>query len=361
MNHGKYLRLIVSHHSLKVVQMSRIQLVFLGLLLCIMPLPGIFAQETQATDHWTLTLYTENDSSYYVPGSTADRYYTHGTKAVFTHQPQWGDTLGGKLGLLVPIGKSTLMDTAVGYVLGHNIYTQDNISNSIANPNDRPYAGWLYGGMFLQRSVDDREMDHVELNIGVVGSTAMGEPIQKFVHEISDSPEPKGWDNQLHDEFGINFIYKHKWKFQLLGDSNDVFGVQAIPQAGFVVGNINRQANAAVTLRAGWHIPADFGPGRLDDVLSATTNPWTHDLSVYGFVRTGGKYVEHDLFISGNTNHDSLGVAEEHWVGEFEYGLAIAWRRLMVHWSNRHITEEFKLQERSHIVGLWMFSYSQSF
>ncbi|HCD32664.1 MAG TPA: hypothetical protein DER01_09670 [Phycisphaerales bacterium] len=344
--------------------MIRIQYLFLGMLcLVLLPLVNASAQEEQISkdNHWALTLYTENDSSYYVPGSTADRYYTHGSKLVLTHQPQLADRFSEKLGTLLPINGHAPVDTALGYVFGHNIYTQDNIANTVANPNDRPYAGWLYGGMFLQRSVEDREMDHIELNMGVIGPAALGEPIQKFVHQISDSPEPKGWDSQLHDEFGINFIYKHKWKFNLLGETQDGFAMQAIPQAGFVVGNVNRDANAAITLRAGWHIPADFGPGRLDDVLSATANPWAKDLSFYAFVRAGGKYVEHDMFVSGNNDHDSLGVAEEHWVGEFEYGMALAWKRLMIHWSNRHVTEEFKHQERSHIIGTWMFSYAHPF
>ena len=118
---------------------------------------------------------------------------------------------------------------------------------------------------------------------------------------------------------------------------------------------------AAATFRAGWNLPNDFGPGRLDDVLAATGNPYAKNLSLYGYVRAGGKYVEHDVFVSGNNDHDSLGVAEEHWVGELEYGIAMAYKRFMLHWSNRHITEEFEQQERSHIVGVWMFSWSQPF
>ncbi|MFG0250746.1 MAG: lipid A deacylase LpxR family protein [Phycisphaeraceae bacterium JB051] len=336
---------------------------FLGLLFVVTCLPNlVIAQEQLVPDErWAMTLYTENDSSYYVPGSTADRYYTHGTKLVLTHQPAFADKLAQQLGNILPIGNNEPVDSAVGYVFGHNLYSPDNISNTTANPNDRPYAGWLYGGMFLQRSVNDQELDHLELNMGVVGPAALGEPIQKFVHSFTDSPEPKGWDDQLHDEFGINFIYKHKWKFTLAGDARDGFGLQTIPQAGFTVGNMNRDLNAAATFRAGWNLPSDFGPGRLDDVLSATGNPYAKDLSLYGFVRVGGKYVEHDVFVSGNNDHDSLGVAEEHWVGELEYGIAMAYKRLMIHWSNRHITEEFEQQERSHIVGVWMVSWSQPF
>src|SRR2546430_7064985 len=38
-----------------------------------------------------------------------------------------------------------------GYTVGQNIYTPRNIRSSIALTYDRPYAGWLYFGMILQR------------------------------------------------------------------------------------------------------------------------------------------------------------------------------------------------------------------
>lgn len=345
--------------------MKRHRCLFLGMC-CILALTclPVFAQidETSSSPkRWVLSAYTENDSSYYVPGSNADRYYTHGTKFVLTSQLMLGDKLASELATVLPIGKQEPIATSMGFVLGQNIYSPDNINNTVLNPNDRPYAGWLYSGLFLERSIDDREMDHLELDMGIVGPSAMGKPIQKFVHSYTSSPEPRGWDDQLHDEFGINFIYTRKWKFKLLDAPEGGFAIQAIPQAGFTAGNVNRDLNGALTFRAGWNLPADFGPGRLDDVVSSTTPQWHKDISAYCFVRAGGKYVEHDIFISGNNDHDSHGVAEEHWVGEVQYGMAIAWRKFMVHWSNRHITREFEGQQNQHIVGTWLLSYSQSF
>lgn len=334
-------------------------LIILAVVFCLFsPSLALYAQEGEVNkDEWTFWAYSENDSSYYVPGRTADKYYTNGIKMTITHQPEYANQLAQKLGMVLPIGKNEPVDTAIGYVFGQNIYTPNHIGISTLQPEDRPYAGWLYGGMYLQRSVSDREFDHLELNMGVVGPSSVADASQEVVHEFLDSPEPRGWDHQLDDEFGINFIYQHKWKFKLLGNKrNDVFSIEAIPQAGFTVGNINRHLNADMTLRAGWHLPADFGPGRLDDVVSSTTSSRTDCLSLYGFVRAGGRYVEHDLFISGNNNHDSHGVAEEHWVGEFQYGIAFAYKNILVHWSNRHISEEFEQQKNSHIIGTWMAS-----
>lgn len=314
-----------------------------------------------APDHWTFSLYTANDSSYYVPGSHADRYFTHGTKFTLTHHPKWGDTLAQKLGSILPLGHNEKVDIAVGYLLAQNLYSPVNISDPAPRPKDHPYAAWLYGGMYLQRSVDDREFDHLELNLGMVGPAALGEPIQKFVHHLTNSPQPQGWNYQLHDEVGVNFIYQHKWKFTLFGDNDGDLTLQAIPQAGFTLGNINRNLNGDITMRLGCNLPTDFGPGRIDDVVSATTTGPMAGLSLYGFVRVGGRYVEHDLLLSGNNDHNSYGVAEEPWVGELQYGVALAWKRLAVTWSNRHITKEFETQTANHIIGTWLISYTQPF
>jgi hypothetical protein len=348
--------------------MKRLSWLYSGVLFCLFfsSQVRLLAQENAAEintddDRWALTLYTANDSSYYVPGSTADRYFTHGTKLTLTHHPQWAAAMAQKLGSVLPLGKQEPVDTAVGYVFGQNIYTPNHIDRLTINPNDRPYAGWLYGGMYFQRSVGDREFDHLELDMGVVGPSSLAEQTQKIVHDLLASKRPEGWDSQLHDEFGINFIYQHKWKFTVFGDNDGDMTLQAIPQAGFTVGNLNRNVNADITMRLGWNIPSDFGPGRIDDVVSATTNPWTKNVSFYGFVRTGGRYVEHDLFISGNNDHNSQGVAEANWVGEVQYGVALSWKRLIVTWSNRHITHEYDNQPTNHIIGTWMLSYSQPF
>jgi len=343
--------------------MKRVSLLFLGVFysLCFISLPLYALEQLEKTESWIITLYTENDSSYYVPGSTADRYYTHGSKLTLTHQPAWGNAIADKLATFLPIGKNEAVHTAVGYVLGQNIYSPDNISNTALNVNDRPYAGWFYGGIYLQRSVNDREFDHLELNLGVVGPSSLASKTQNLVHELFGSPKPNGWDDQLSDELGVNFNYQRKWKFTLLGDNQGELTMQAIPQAGFSVGNVKRHLRSDVTVRAGWNLPPDFGPGRLDDVISATTPRQSKNLSAYGYIRIGGRYVEHDLFISGNNNHQSHGVAEEQWVGEVQYGIALAWKRMMIHWANRHVTKEFQQQPNSHIVGTWVVSYTHPF
>ena len=39
----------------------------------------------------------------------------------------------------------------LGYVFGQNMYTPQNLLTNGLIKTDRPYAGWLYGGVYLQR------------------------------------------------------------------------------------------------------------------------------------------------------------------------------------------------------------------
>jgi hypothetical protein len=309
---------------------------------------------------FVLTGYMENDSSYFIPGSNNDRYYTHGTKLTLTHQPPWGQTVGRKLRHLIPIGGDAPMRTAVGYVLGQNIYTPDHITVAAPQPTDRPWAGWFYGGAYLQREVDDRVFDHFELNLGVVGPSAVAEDIQEWIHDLFDADDPAGWDNQLPDEFGINFIYRRKWKFTLIGQNCGDLTIEAIPQAGLTVGNVQRDINADIIVRAGIYLPGDFGPGRLEDVAAATGgNP--HCWGVYGFARAGGKYVEHNMFIEGSNYHNNPGVAEEPWVGEIQVGVNTYYKCVEVGYAVRWVSEQFKDQNGAQSYGSWMVRLATTF
>jgi len=58
--------------------------------------------------------------------------------------------------------------------------------------DDRPYAGWLYGGVGFV-SVSDERLDNIELNVGMVGGASFAEDVQKTWHKWFDFQRPNGW------------------------------------------------------------------------------------------------------------------------------------------------------------------------
>src|SRR3546814_21189367 len=84
------------------------------------------------------------------------------------------------------------------------MYTPSDITVADPDPEDQPYAGWLYGtaGLIndLATGEGTRTQTSVQLSLGVVGPAALGEQVQKALHTVIDSPEPQGWDHPLRNE-----------------------------------------------------------------------------------------------------------------------------------------------------------------
>src|SRR5690606_25591645 len=104
------------------------------------------------------------------------------------------------------------------------------------------WAGFLYVSAGLN-STTRNHVDDVELTLGVVGPAALGEQTQKFVHKnITDSPRPMGWDNQLNNEPALMLSWERSWPerygFDALG-----WEAAAVPHLGATIGNVYTYAN----------------------------------------------------------------------------------------------------------------------
>lgn len=286
----------------------------------------------------TLRVYWENDGSFADPTDSYDRGYTNGFVVTADHQPDWAEHLAAYMPFADAFEqRHGDTRTAAGYVLGQLIFTPRSITTVAPIPGDRPYAGYLYGGVYWQRQADfhGRDdaavLDHFELNLGVVGPSSLAEDIQTWVHDTYDGDTPRGWANQLDDEFAYQFYYRRKWRFDtgemtlpFLGDVD----TQVIPQVGVALGNVYRHAEASVTARFGFNLPDDFGAGRINDLRSATGDPaLAHDgWAWFAWGRVGGRYVEHNTFLDGsNTQNPSPSIDKEPFVGEIQAGVAISY------------------------------------
>ena len=145
----------------------------------------------------------------------------------------------------------------VGFSLGQKIFTPENTQRSKLVTDDRPYAGWLYGGLIFTSKIANR-MDMFELQFGIIGPAAQAEEAHNFIHDLRDLEKAGGWSNQLDNEPGLALIYERKWR-PLKSDNSTGFGYDVITHAGAAVGNVFTYANAGVETRIGWNLPGDFG------------------------------------------------------------------------------------------------------
>ncbi len=272
----------------------------------------------------SFTIFYENDGSFLRPASSSDRHYTSGQGFSVAWHRDGADGLADALGL-------DHDGTAFGFSVVQQMFTPRDISVNPPPMNDRPYAGYLYLGTYVQRQ-SNNQFDHLELDVGVVGPSSGAEFNQEWIHDFFDQVDPN-WETQLGDELAINLNYRHKWRIDLhpalppdAAVDPRAWRWQLIPEVGLDVGTVYRRAHAGATLRLGFNLPDDFGPGRLVEPGSATGQP-IRGLSTYGYIKAVGRYVEWNTFIEGSySRNPSRAVSLQPWLGELTAGFAVDWQ-----------------------------------
>ena len=311
-------------------------------------------EKQEKTDGFRFSMHWENDGATLKPNGDTDRYYTNGAGFTLSLRNQFAVNATD----WIPFGDD-FQDKrrAVGFTAGQLMFTPENISIDPPDPTDRPYAGYLYAGFFFQRA-NNFTLDHIQLDIGLVGNSSLADSAQDAIHHLFDEPDPQGWDSQLEDEPTIQLYLRKSWKFCLEPvELNDIPPIQfqVMPEVELAVGTVHRYAKAGVLFRAGFYLPDDFGPDQLLRIGSFTGQGQTHGWGGYVFARFSGKAVEHNLFIEGNTWKDSAGVDEEPLVGEAQVGIGLQFRcddfSIDITYSQIYLTDEFENQDGSHGYG----------
>jgi len=318
------------------------------------------AAALEAREPLTVRLFWENDAPHFRLGRDTDRYYSNGTGLVVAWHPDWADDLVAHLPFADAFGEPER--TGFGVTTGQLIFTPDNLDRADLIPDDRPYAGYLYGGAYLQRMGND-VLDHFQLDLGFIGDSSLAQDTQEWVHEILNDTDPNGWDNQLADEFTVQFTYRRKWRFDLfrvepLGMPIDV---QAIPEIAGFLGTVLRHVEGGGTLRFGYQLPEDFGPARLADVNTTPATP-NAGFAAYGFVRGAARLIEHNVFLEGNNfGKSSHSVPIRTLVGEVQLGVVGSYTadpiQFELGWSQTFRSEAFEGQEGGHSFGAWSLTF----
>lgn len=114
------------------------------------------------------------------------------------------------------------------FSLGQEMYTPRDIKVSSIQYQDRPYAGWLYvsSGLMTVDVVRSRKITS-SFSIGVMGPYSFAAETQAFVHrEISKSPNPEGWGNQVRGALGLSYTVRYEARpFPQLHRAFDIFGL----------------------------------------------------------------------------------------------------------------------------------------
>ncbi len=250
-------------------------------------------------------------------------------------------TSGGRIAREYWLHDAT-QSTGFGWRIGQELYTASDIKlppESIS-PLDRPYAGWLFGGLYKETYRADGYHDKVGVDIGCLGPCAGGEWTQRNLHRLLHQPLPQAWSQQVRNELGI-VLYA------------DVAPIRWAPHAAIDIapsyhgrfGNIFTDAGVAVKIRA----------GRLNMRPDQST--------LHGFMRLDASVVGYNATLQGGyfSRNDPHTVKPKRWVGEAELG--VLWSRKPWGFSASVVRRSSEVDGLSNAFGAqsyarFVFSYS---
>ena len=298
---------------------------------------SVVAQPSAADERGVVGLVVEND----IFGNT-DRNYTSGLK--LTYVSPWGeeDELTRWIVDNLWLGDRSLRLRTV-YGLGHNMFTPEDLSVVGPQPDDRPYAGYLYGSYGIVAE-DKTTVSTLDLEFGVVGPSAQGEWVQENFHSVFKFDEPRGWDNQLNDEPAFALTIERQWK-DVQPAALDGLEYEIRPHAGVSLGNVRSDVFAGATVRFGTQLRSGSLPPRVRPSLAGSGffDP-TSGMSWYGFLGLNGRFVAQNLFLDGNTWGESLSVDKKPFVADIQTGVAVQWGGVQISYTYVVRTEEFEGQ-----------------
>ncbi|MAS41519.1 MAG: hypothetical protein CMK33_07420, partial [Porticoccaceae bacterium] len=210
---------------------------------------------------WTVNLYFENDLF-----DETDQNYTNGVRLSWispdttSYQndpafPAWLRAANRRLRLLHSNDPETEHNLVIS--LGQLMFTPEDTEASALLPEQRPYAGYLHAGIAYHTRSENR-LDVMELDVGIVGPSALAHETQDLIHDLRGFEKYQGWDNQLRDEPTLQLLYEQKRR--LFSDTwRNNFGHDFIAHAGASLGNVATHLNFGGEYRVGWDLPDDFG------------------------------------------------------------------------------------------------------
>ena len=342
-------------------------------LLCL--LSGVFPANAAPdpecqSENDTFTFHFENDLF-----STTDRAYTNGIRVLWTFPEKevHSGLLRNAVDMLAHLPRFAEQDgrtRRVGIALGQNMYTPSEEFRERTNPipEDRPFAGWLYGAVSIQAedtcfdSGKPALQDTIELNVGVVGPAALARQAQDLIHDIRGITKFKGWKHQLNNEPGLLLRVGRRWRYPgkplKLGDGLEL---DFISHWGGTVGNVLTAVDGGIAMRAGLLLPRDFGIPTIGAIMGPSTSvPYRggNRYSVYVFAAVDSRVVAHNIFLDGNTFSDSQRKAKKTVVSDWAVGLAAHINRVSIAYTFVRRSREFEGEERFHEFGSVRFAYA---
>jgi len=250
-------------------------------------------------------------------------------------------------------------DKYISFALVNQIFTPNDISIKELIVDQRPYAGWTFLEAGFHKSAKDT-LQSIYIQVGMVGPLSQAEHIQKFIHKVTGSEQPEGWDNQLKNEPGINLRYVYNWR---VVHNFERIESAIVPYVEGDFGNISIGATGGITARIGWNIPKDFGMSTIStgsetgiSTYNQRQNRFNKKWSFAFNFNVSGSAVLRDIFLDGNTFVHSHSVDKKYLVGSAGFGFTSRYKHYSLDYYYQKQTKHYNSESSPHGYGSLILS-----
>lgn len=295
----------------------------------------------------TVQLLFENDFFF-----DTDRWNTSQQKLVY-YMPPLEDAQPAKTTAWThfPAQKRDGFYRSLAFAVGQEIFTPEELQTRRLINDDRPYAGYLYLGVTVNNA-SLRQLDSLELQLGVVGPSSLAEDTQDFIH----GNDAKGWHNQLADEAAFLLTWNRFLRAYTRSMGGD-FGFEALPRFGVSAGTVMAFATAGFELRLGQRLPSSFATALVRPGYSVS-GPFDRDdprlkrqFGWYLFAAADARAVGHNIFLDGGVFRDGHSVSKNAFVSELTAGAVLFWKGAQATFAPAWRSKEFDNQDEAQLFA----------
>ena len=291
------------------------------------------------------SIYEENDT--FGLDSPSDRHYTQGLRLEYSWHAEKPFVLTRWLTGL-PQYKNREIAAAEALGVAQNMYTPEVITDPVYNPNDRPFAGWLYvtyKTFILDKLGEPSEwQDSFEFDLGVVGPWAQGDDIQSWFHDLIDDPDDPTWVNEIPNQVTVLLGYSRKWSVWVNPpdtEEEQTWPIYLMPAASVRLGNVMTDVGLSATLLAGYHTPLDFAAGTISPSIAGAVDPGQFRL--YAHAAIDGRFVLFNASLDGTAFRDeSASIERNELVADYKVGITGSWKKVRVSFTQVWRTPELE-------------------
>lgn len=331
-----------------------------GLIAVAMLLSGAVDCAAQSTTPYrgALTLTLENDVG------SSDNNYTNGfgvtwvSNAIDTYEERSFVRRWGNFWSFLPFVGNEGYRTYVSWSLAQEMHTPDDITNPNPPLDDQPYAGVLYLDSVVYAR-KERWAHAWQLRVGVVGPASQADNVQKWVHSVTGSDEPMGWNTQLPDELVLNIGYTGTYLLAK-GDVGKSASWRVIPVAYAGLGNYFTGAGLGLYGEVGWNLVDAFGGTALRLGFNAASTVGVGPVEGWSVSLSGGVAgfgVAYYLPLDGTLFKDSRSVDTEPFIGMATLGISVRHRGFSLFLGETWFSRTFETERARPAFGTLSLSW----